>query len=403
MTMFRFEAAQDDGRLEKGEIEADTARAARTVLRSRGLVPISVAATTTTGDDPARSNTRAALRESELALATRQLASLLGAGLPLEAALTTLTEQTAHEPRHAVFREVRADVMAGHRLADALARHPRSFPPIYCGTVAAGEQAGSFATVLERLARYLEERQALRARLIAAATYPVIVTVVALGIVLFLMTYVVPQVVQVFEHTRQVLPWPTRVLLAASSLLRVAGLPLLLALAGGIWIARTALRRPGPKAACDRLLLRLPVVGPLVRGIDTARFASTLAMLTEAGVPLLRALAAAEATVSNTVLRQAVSTAVERVREGSGLARALAQSEVFPPVLIRLTDVGEATGELPKMLAHAADNETRAVERRATAAAALLEPMLILVMGAVVLGIVLAVLMPIIEINQLVR
>lgn len=401
MTMFRFEAAQEDGRLEKGEIEADTARAARTVLRSRGLVPVSVSATTGGGD--ATRGSRSALRESELAMATRQFASLLGAGLPLEAALSTLTEQTADEPRHAVFREVRADVMAGHRLADALARHPRSFPPIYCATVAAGEQAGSFATVLERLARHLEERQALRARLLAAATYPAIVTIVALGIVLFLMTYVVPQVVEVFEHTRQVLPWPTRVLLAVSALLRVAGLPLLLAIAAGIWVARKALQRPGPKAAWDGFLLRLPVLGPLVRGIDTARFASTLAMLTEAGVPLLRALAAAEATVSNTVLRQAVSSAVVRVRDGSGLARALAQSNVFPPVLIRLTDVGEATGELPKMLAHAADNETRAVERRASGAAALLEPLLILVMGAVVLGIVLAVLMPIIEINQLVK
>ena len=403
MTTFRFEAVHDDGRPETGEIDADSARAARTVLRGRGLVPVTVAATTGADREPGRARSRATLREAELALATRELASLLGAGLPIDAALAALTEQATDEPRLAVFREVRADVLAGFRLADALARHPRSFPPIYCATVAAGEQAGSFAMVLERLARYLEDRQALRARLLAAATYPAIVTVVALGIVLFLMTYVVPQVVQVFEHTRQVLPWPTRALLAVSTALRVAGLPLLVALGAGIWIARAALRRPGPRAAWDRWLLRLPLFGPLVRGIDTTRFASTLSMLAEAGVPLLRALAAAEATVSNSVLRQAVSTAVERVREGTGLARSLAQTEVFPAVLIRLTEVGEATGDLPKMLAHAAANEARQVERRATAAAALLEPLLILIMGAIVLGIVLAVLMPIIELNQLVK
>jgi general secretion pathway protein F len=243
----------------------------------------------------------------------------------------------------------------------------------------------------------------LRSKLLAAATYPAIVIVVAFAIVLFLMTYVVPQVVQVFEQTRQALPWPTRTLLALSSFLQTFGLWLLLVVIAGVWALRAALRRPGPKAALDSWMLRMPVVGRLVKGVDTARFAATLAMLVEAGVPMLRALAAAQATLGNTVLRGVVAEAIDRVREGTSLARALTSAKTFPPVLIRLIEVGEATGRLPHMLAHAARNQSHEVERRATTFATLLEPVLILIMGGVVLGIVLAVLMPIMEINQLVR
>ncbi len=402
MATFRFEAAHATGRLERGELEADNARAARAVLRGRGLTPVSVEAAGTSGATAVVESKRR-IGATDLALVTRQLASLLTAGLPLDSALATLADPTGSNDLREVLRAVRADVVAGHRFADALARHPKAFPRVYCATVAAGEQAGSFGTVLERLAQYLEDRQALRGKLLAAATYPAIVTLIAFAIVLFLMTYVVPQVVQVFEHTRQILPWPTRALLATSAFLRMFGLPLFAAGVLGLVGLRTALRNPGPRVAWDNALLRLPVFGPLLRGIDAARFASTLAMLTEAGVPMLRALSAAEATLTNSVLRAAVIEAIARVREGAGLARALAQSRVFPPVLIRLIEVGEATGELPKVLTHAARNQTREVERRATATASLLEPLLILAMGAVVLGIVLAVLMPIIELNQLVR
>ncbi|HWQ37238.1 MAG TPA: type II secretion system inner membrane protein GspF [Burkholderiales bacterium] len=402
MATFRYEAARANARIESGELEADSARAARTALRARGLLPISVEPAGSTGAK-SREVSRNRLPPAELALATRQLASLISAGLPLDLALSTLAEQADSEAQREVFRTVRSDVASGYRLADALARHPRVFPQVYCATVAAGEQAGSFGTVLERLAQYLEDRQALRTKLVGAATYPAIVAVVAFGIVLFLMTYVVPQVVQVFEQTRQVLPWPTRLLLAVSAFLETFGLWLLLGLGAALWGVRAALRRPGPKTAWDRRVLSLPLFGRLVQGIDSARFAATMAMLTEAGVPILRALAAAQATLGNSVLRGVVREAIERVREGSSLGRALAQAKVFPPVLIRLIEVGEATGQLPQMLAHAARNQTREVERRATALATLLEPVLILVMGAVVLGIVLAVLMPIIEINQLVR
>jgi general secretion pathway protein F len=399
---FRFEAAHDDARLEKGELEADSARAARAALRARGLVPISVEALG--GAGAARAPARQVrLGAVELALATRQLASLLAAGLPLDVSLATLADQSDSKAQREVFRAVRADVMAGHRLAEALARHPRVFPPVFVATVAAGEQAGSFATVLERLADYLEERQALRGKLLAAATYPAIVTLIAVGVVLFLMTYVVPQVVEVFEQTRQALPWPTRLLLAVSAFLRSFGVWLLLGAVAAAIAVRAALKREATRAAWDRALLGLPLLGRIVRGVDSARFASTLAMLVQAGVPMLRALAAAEATLSNSTLRAAVGEAIQRVREGVGLARALAPAKAFPPVLIRLIESGEASGQLPAMLAHAARIQAREVERRATALATLLEPLLILLMGALVLGIVLAVLMPIIEINQLVR
>lgn len=402
MPTFRFEAVHEDARLEKGELEADSARAARSALRARGLVPISVEAQGL-GSGSRTPAKAVRLGATDLALATRQLASLLAAGLPLDVSLATLSDQSDSKAQRDVFRAVRADVTAGHRLAEALARHRRAFPPVFVATVAAGEQAGSFATVLERLADYLEERQALRSKLLAAATYPVIVTVIAVGVVLFLMTYVVPQVVEVFEQTRQALPWPTQLLLAVSAFLRAFGLWLLALAAIGVYAGRKALQRAAVKAALDRMLLRLPLLGRIVRGVDSARFASTLAMLVQAGVPMLRALAAAEATLSNSMLRAAVGDAIGRVREGVGLARALGPAKAFPPVLIRLIESGEASGQLPAMLGHAARIQAREVERRASVLATLLEPLLILAMGALVLGIVLAVLLPIIEINQLVR
>lgn len=402
MATYRFEAARESGSVEKGEIDADNPRSARSQLRARGLVPISIAVQ---GDVEAKSGdvSRYRMRQAELALVTRQLASLLTAGLQLDVALATLVQQCEDEAQRDVFRAVRADVLAGHRFATALERHPRVFPRVYCATVSAGEQAGSFGLVLERLAQYLEDRQALRGKLLTAATYPAIVTVIALAIVVFLMTYVVPQVVQVFEQTRQSLPLPTRVLLGISAVLRDYGIWLSIGCIGGVYALYRLLQREGPRGALDRILLRSPVIGRVVRGIDTARFASTLAMLSEAGVPMLRALSAAEATLSNAVLRAATAEAIDRVREGVGLARALAATSAFPPVLTRLIEVGETTGELPRMLAHAAAIQSREVERRVSALATLAEPLLILIMGGIVLGIVLAVLLPIIEINQLVR
>ena len=401
MASFRFEASDASGRIEKGLVEADSAPAARAALRAKGLVPLEVSGL-------APSSARVILRrrrfsEAELALATRQVSSLLAAGLPVAQALGAAIEQADHKQVREVLAAVRSDVFGGHRLAEALAQFPREFPEVYRASVAAGEDSGELAGVMDRLATYLEERLALRGKVLAAFLYPAVVTGVAFAIVIFLMTYVVPQVVEVFANSRQALPWPTRVLLGLSSFVRVGGIWLVAALVGAFFAARAWLRPPGRRLTVDRWLLGVPLFGRILRGVDTARFASTLAILTGAGVPLLRALDAARATLSNMVLANAVNEVIEAVREGQPLAAALGRSKVFPPVLVHLAASGEATGKLDTMLERAATNLSREAERRAFALSTLLEPLLILAMGAVVLGIVLAVLMPIIEINQLVR
>ena len=398
MPSFRFEAVDANGRTEKGLVEADSAPAARAALRARGLVPLGV--------DPTVTKTafrRRRFSEAELALATRQLASLLAAGLPVAQALSATIDQAEERPVREVLAAVRSDVFAGHRLADALGQFPREFPEVYRASVAAGEDSGQLGGVMERLATYLEERMALRGKILGAFLYPAVVTAVALAIVIFLMTYVVPQVVEVFANTRQALPWPTRVLLAMTWFIRVGGIWLLLALVAAGFGVRAWLRLPGRRLVLDRWLLGLPLFGRILRGVDTARFASTLAILAGAGVPLLRALDAARATLANSVLATAVAEIIESVREGQALAAALGRQKVFPPVLVHLAASGEATGTLPAMLERAAANLSREAERRALALSTLLEPLLILAMGAIVLGIVLAVLMPIIEINSLVR
>lgn len=398
MSSFRFEASDSAGRIEKGLVEADSAAAARTSLRSRGLVPLEVEIQSRT-----LRLQRRRFSDTELALATRQLASLLAAGLPVAAALGVAVEQAEARAVREVFAAVRSDVFAGHRLAEALAQFPREFPAVYRASIAAGEDSGQLAGVMDRLAAYLEEREALRGKVLAAFIYPGLVTLVAFVIVVFLMTYVVPQVVEVFRESRQALPWPTRVLLATSEFLRAAWPWLVLGAAGAVCGLRAWLRLPGRRLAWDAMLLRLPLAGRISRAADSARFASTLAILTGAGVPLLAALEAARATLANSVLAAAVGRIIEAVREGGTLSGALARAKVFPPVLVHLAASGEATGRLAPVLERAAQNLAREAERRALALSTLVEPLLILAMGAVVLGIVLAVLMPIIELNQLVR
>ena len=402
MSSFRFEASDSTGRIEKGLVEADSAAAARSALRARGLIPLAVDDLTTSSKPSAR-RVRRRISDGELALVTRQLSSFLAAGLPVAQALGATIDQADEPAVREVFAAVRSDVYAGHRLAEALAQFPREFPEVYRATVAAGEETGALAGVMERLALFLEERQALRGKIAAAFIYPAVVTLVAFAIVIFLMTYVVPQVVEVFRQSRQALPWPTRFLLGLSELVRVAGIWVALAAVAGVFGLRAWLRVPARRLAWHGMLLRLPLFGRILRGIDTARFASTLAILTGAGVPLLRALEAARATLANAVLALAVGQIIEAVREGNTLSGSLARSKVFPPVLVHLAASGESTGQLSTQLERAAINLSREAERRALALSTLLEPLLILAMGAIVLGIVLAVLMPIIEINQLVR
>jgi len=414
MTAFRYSAADDAGRDQVGVLEADSARLARQMLRNQGLVPITIEPVETDAARRAPGTQRGRrLSQTELAVLTRQFASLLAAAMPIADALTVLVEQSEHQATREMMAAIRTEVRGGMSLSNALARHPRQFPAIYRAIIAAGEESGKLGSVLGSLADFIEDRARLQQKIVLAFVYPAILTGVSLVVVLFLLTYVVPQVVQVFAQTKQALPIITQIMIGLSGMLRRYGVFLLLAIAAATWFARRALRVEGVRLQWHRRILRLPVVGTLARAINTARFASTLSILVGSGVPMLRALQAAGETVTNLALRARVIDAALRVREGASLARALRAEDgergapsrlrMFPPVLIHLINSGEATGKLPEMLARAAEMHAREAERRAMLLTSLLEPALILAMGLVVLTIVLAVLMPIIEINQLAR
>ncbi len=406
MASYRFEASDTQGKLDRGMIDADSPRAARTQLRARGLTPLSIEEVSNTGSGKAGSSRGwfgARMSDAELAWATRQLASLLSARLPLDAALTATAEQAERKHITEVLTTVRADVRAGHRLADALSMRPRDFPEIYRALVAAGEESGDLAQVMEKLADYIEERNTLRTKVLTAFIYPAVVTLVSIGIVVFLLGYVVPQMVSAFSQARQTLPMLTRIMLSLSEFVRSWGWLVAIVLAALIAAWRMMLRAPATRLAWHSRVLKLPLAGRFVLGLDAARFASTMAILTGSGVPLLRALDASRQTLGNDRLRAAVDDATSRVREGVSLASALQVQKTFPPLLVHLTASGEKTGNLPPLLERAAQTLSRDVERRAMALTALLEPLMILVMGGVVLLIVLAVLMPIMEINQLVH
>ena len=405
MPAFSFEALDAQGRARKGMLEADSARAARGLLRAQALVPLVVEPVSAGG----RSGGgivlfhRKAFNASGLAIWTRQLAGLVGAGLPLERALNALAEETDDERQHALLATLRAEVNAGATFARALGEHPKEFSPVFGAVIAAGEQTGNLSLVLERLADDLEERQALKSKLIGAALYPAIVTLVAIVIVLFLVSYVVPQVASVFVGTKRALPFLTVAMLGLSAAVREYGwaiLGVLVIIAFGL---RTAYARPALRIRLDAAWLRLPVLGRLARGYNSARFAGTLALLASAGVPILRALQAAAETLHNQAMRADALDALVLVREGAPLASALAQKKRFPGLLGMFARLGEQTGQLPVMLQRAATQLSAEVQRRAMALATILEPLLIVVMGLVVMLIVLAVLLPIIQLNQFVK
>ena len=406
MPAFAFEALSADGHTRKGTIEADSAKAARSLLRAQALVPLKVdalAATSTTDNSGVVFFKRRVFSANALSVWTRQLAGLVSSGLPLERALASLSSEADREAERNLVARLRAEVNSGSTFAKALAEHPREFSTIYIAVIGAGEQSGQLAVVLEHLAQDLEDQQNLHAKLLGAALYPAIVSAVALGIVLFLMAYVVPQVASVFAGSKKALPFLTVVMLALSDMVRqYAGLALVIG-AVGVFAARQALKTPALRYRFDAAWLTLPIIGKLSRSFNAARFASTLAMLAAAGVPILKALQAATDTLSNHALRQDAQDALVAVREGAPLASALAQKKRFPGLLSMFARLGEQTGQLPLMLQRAANQLSTEVQRKALQLATLLEPLLIVVMGAVVMLIVLAVLLPIIEMNQLVR
>ena len=406
MPAFRYEAVDNVGATHKGVVNSDSARAARADLRVQGLTPLAVEAITAQVDETGVAIRRGfgeKLSQVELALFTRQLASLLEAGLPLEQAFTALLEQAERPYVRDLIASIRSEVMGGASFSDALSRYPRDFAEIFRALVASGEQIGHLARVLTRLADYIERRNALVQKVRLAFTYPAIVTVVAFSIVIFLLTYVVPQIVSVFTNTKQKLPLLTMIMLGVSNFVRAYGIYVLIALIGAFWAWRRALRNPALKRRWHAWLLTAPIYGKFERSLNTARFASTLAITTGSGVPILRALDTSRDTLSNVAMKELVEQASASVREGVSLARALSAQKYFPPMLIHMIRAGEITGELPAMLERAANSQQQDLERRTLTIAGLLEPVLILAMGVVVLLIVLAVLMPIIEINQLVR
>ncbi len=401
MAAFKYTALDTAGKEHGGLLEADSARAARAQLRERGLLPLeidSVAAPRQGSSVLARGLPRA-----ELVMFTQQLATLLDAGLPLERALAAIAEQSEHPRTRAVLAQIRSDILEGKSLAQALAGAPAVFNSLYRSLVQGGEQSGHLGQVMAKLAHYLDQRQHTQQKVALAMAYPAVVTVVALLVVSGLMAYVVPQVVSVFAQSKQTLPLLTRMLVASSHFLRDWGVVLLLLIVAATAALWRMLQVPALRRAWHGQLLRLPVIGRLLQALNTARMASTLSILVGSGVPLLTALDTARGIVSLIPMQDAIADTASKVREGMALSRALGSTRQFPPVLIHLIGSGEASGRLADMLDRAALQQQQEVERKLATFTTLMEPLLILVMGGLVLLIVMAIMMPIIDMNQMVR
>lgn len=404
MGAFRYEALDTDGKTITGIAEGDVARHVRLDLRAQGLTPLTVEALARTQrrwtGGLSVAHWRKEISSARLSIITRQFATLIRAGLPVDEALSALTEQTDDARARNVLASMRSRVREGQPLGKALAGFPRTFPEIYLRLVETGEQSGRLDDVLDRLADYMENRQALQQKVVLAMVYPALLTTVAVAVVTGLLVSVVPQVTRVFQNTGQVLPLSTRVLISASAFLRSHALAFLAAV---VVLPIVAVRWGREGNRWHRLQLRLPLVGRLVRGLNAARLANTLGILTASGVPLLNALRSGVGVVTNRPMRSAVENAVRELSEGKSLSKSLGRSQLFPPILVHLIASGEASGNLEVMLQRAAEAQRRELEAWVAALTALLEPMLIIAMGVVVLFIVLAILSPIVQMNQLVK
>jgi general secretion pathway protein F len=399
MGAFDYVAVDASGRERKGVIEGDTARHVRQLLREQGLLPVAVNEV----EEKERGGPRRPLRlgfqrglsASDLALVTRQLATLVKSGLPLEEALLACSQQTDKPRVRSVILGVRSKVTEGHTLADGLSDFPGSFPEIYRATVAASEQSGHLDAVLERLADYTDNREQLRSRTLSAMLYPVLLFVVCVAIVFFLLVSVVPKVVEVFRSSEAQLPLLTQLLIAGSDFMRDYGLWLVVGLVAAWFLFTRWLRVEANRRHWHRTLLRIPMVGKVVRGSNTARFARTLSTLTASTVPVLEALRISSEVVTNLPMKAAVEDAAVRVREGAPIGRSLGVSRLFPPMMIHLISSGESSGELDTMLERAAVHQERELDSILQAVVGLLGPIMILVMGGLVM------LLPIFELNQL--
>jgi len=403
MGAFEYVALDQAGKQTKGLIEGDTAKHARQILRERALLPIKVTEVAKKESMGQRTLTlKRGMSAGELALITRQLATLSQAGLPLEEALRAVSQQNENPRTQSILLGVRSRVMEGHTLADGLADFPHAFPELYRATVAAGEQSGHLDAVLERLAEFTESRQILQQQVKNALIYPIALVVTAVSIISFMLAYVVPKVVYIFENFDQQLPLLTRIMIASSDFIRDYWMGLIVFIVAAIYGTRQLLRKEGPKRRYHELLLRIPVVSKLTRGINTARFTQTLSILAGSGVPILESLRIASQVVVNVPMREAVEEASLRVREGAMISKSLAASKQFPPMTTHLIASGEASGRLEEMLSRAAINQEREVDGLIATLLGIMQPLLVIVMAAIVLLIVLAILLPIFEINNLI-
>ena len=404
MGAFEYVALDKGGKQSKGLIEGDTAKHVRQILRDRKMLPVQV---TEVAQKEAHRQTSFSFRKgvstSELALLTRQLASLSQSGLPLEEALLAVAQQNEQQRTKSILLGVRSKVMEGHTLADGLGEFPQAFPDLYRATVAAGEQSGHLDVVLERLADYTEARQALRQKITNALIYPIVLIVMSVGIISFMLATVVPRIVGVFENSSGELPRLTRWLIASSDFLRDYWFLLIvggIAVVYGVW---WLLSKEGPRERYHQFLLQMPIFGKLTRGINTARFTRTFSILAGSGVPILDALKISAEVIENLPMRHAVNEATLRVREGTSISKSLGQSRLFPPIMMHMIASGEAGGRLEEMLSRTADCQEREVDGLIATLLGILQPLLIVMMGAIVMTIVLAILQPIFEINNLIR
>jgi general secretion pathway protein F len=404
MGAFEFVALDKVGKQSKGLIEGDTAKHVRQILRDRQLLPVQV---TEVAQKEARRQSSFSVRKgvstNELAMLTRQLASLSQSGLPLEEALLAVAQQNEMPRTKSILLGVRSKVMEGHTLADGLGEFPQAFPDLYRATVAAGEQSGHLDVVLERLADYTEARQVLRQKVTNALIYPIVLVAMSVGIISFMLATVVPRIVGVFENSSGELPRLTRWLIASSDFLRDYWMLLIVGIAALTYGTWWLLSKDGPRQKYHEFLLRMPVFGKLSRGINTARFTRTFSILAGSGVPILDALKISAEVIENMPMRLAVNEATLRVREGTSISKALGASKLFPPIMMHMIASGEAGGRLEEMLSRTADYQEREVDGLIATLLGILQPLLIVLMGAIVMTIVLAILQPIFEINNLIR
>ncbi|MEO0577818.1 MAG: type II secretion system inner membrane protein GspF, partial [Pseudomonadota bacterium] len=398
MGAFEYVALDGAGKEKRGILEGDTPRHVRQMLRERSLLPLKI---TESAEKESRRQSSLGLRRglsaNDLALLTRQLATLVQAGLPLEEALLAVGQQSEKQRVQSIVLGVRSKVMEGHSLADGLGDFPQAFPDLYRATAAAGEQSGHLDAVLERLADYTESQQALSQQMRNAMIYPIVMLVFVLAIVVAMLAYVVPQVVEVFTNSGGELPLLTRIVIAMSDFVRDWWWAVVIGSAGLIALVRWFLSRDGPKRVWHGAKLRLPVFGRISRGFNTAQFTRTLGILAGSGVPVLEALRISGEVIDNVPMREAVGEASSRIREGAGIARSLGASKLFPPMTIHLLSSGEASGELEAMLDKASGNQEREIQGLIAAMLGLLQPLIVVIMGIVVLLIVLAILLPLFQ------